>query len=79
MISSGLIESSANELFIEDFDFEVVEQMIEAVYKGKPSKLDSMAKKLLEISNKVSFCSPWFSVEFCVVILLLSSSMNYVF
>lgn len=56
MFISGLKESSANELLVEDFDFEVVEQMIEAMYKGKPSKLNSMAKKLLEISNKVSFC-----------------------
>lgn len=76
MFISGLEESSSNELTIEDFSFEVVEQMIEALYKGKPSKLNSMAKQLLEISNKVSFCSQWFSGEFCVVILLLSSSMN---
>lgn len=54
MLNGKFNESTEGEISIEDFDFDVVEQMVEWLYVGKAPRMREMADDLLRISEKVN-------------------------
>lgn len=54
MLSSGMMETTSNEITISDFDFEVVKEFINFLYLDtcKPDVLTKHAKSLLAIAHK---------------------------
>lgn len=55
MLETDCKESNQSIIQINDFDYDVVMQMLEYVYTSKASKIDEMADRLLMIAEKVHY------------------------
>lgn len=55
MLEADCKESNQSIIRIDDFDYDVVMQMLEYVYTSKVPKLYEMADQLLTIAEKVKY------------------------
>lgn len=53
MLSGKFVEGIDKKITIPDFQFEVVEQMVEYVYKGTITNIESSPSELYKIAEKV--------------------------
>ncbi len=53
MLEADFKESNQSIIRIDDFDYDVVMQMLEYIYTSKAPKIDEMADRLLAIAEKV--------------------------
>lgn len=55
MLEADCKESNQSIIRIDDFDYDIVMQMLEYVYTSKAPKIYEMADKLLTIAEKVQY------------------------
>lgn len=64
MLSEGFMEGTKSEITFTDFKFEVVEQMVEYVYKGTITNIENSPSELLKIAEKVRISFKFGNVHF---------------
>lgn len=64
MLSEGFMEGTKREITFTDFKFEVVEQMVEYIYKGTITNIENSPSELLKIAEKVRISFKFGNVHF---------------
>ncbi len=67
MLSEGFMEGTKREITFTDFKFEVVEQMVEYVYKGTITNIENSPSELLKIAEKVRISFKFGNVNFSLM------------